>query len=165
MPGIWTSLPSHPSISRPIDRVFRIGFVITRRPEITAFLTAFPRATMLILIMGIAQTKALVLDLTPPAASKRQKRRIATYPLLTTRCLHQRRLGIATEPAMLAGNGLGFHAIVCHRVSWSRGHAVRGCPPRSLCRCTTPRSALSSGPCLLTRDHPSPAAPSGPESA
>ncbi len=28
VPGIWTSLTSHPSISRPIDRVFRIDFVI-----------------------------------------------------------------------------------------------------------------------------------------
>ena len=99
MPGIWASLTSHNSIPRPIDGVFRIGFVITRRPEITALLTTFPRATMVILIMGVAHTKALVLDLTPPAASKRHKRRIATDPLLTTRCLHQRRLGIATESA------------------------------------------------------------------
>jgi hypothetical protein len=38
--------------------------------------------------MGIAQAKAFVLDLTPPAASQRQKRRIATYPLLTTRGFH-----------------------------------------------------------------------------
>jgi hypothetical protein len=60
----------HPSISRPIDGVFRIGFVISGGPEITALLTAFPRATMVILIMGITQTKALVLDLTTPAASK-----------------------------------------------------------------------------------------------
>ena len=76
---------------------------------------------MLIFIMGVAQTKALVLDLTPPAASKRHKRRIATYPLLTTWGLHQWRLGIATEPAMLAGNRLGFHAIVRHRMAFSGG--------------------------------------------
>ena len=75
---------------------------------------------MLILIMGVAQTEALVLDLTPPAASKRHKRRIATDPLLTTWGFHQWRLGIATEPAMLASNGLGFHPIVRHSVSWSR---------------------------------------------
>src|SRR6266446_288691 len=121
MPGIWTSLTSHPSISRPIDRVFRIGFVISWRPEITAFLTAFPRATMVILIMGITHTKAFVLDLTTPAASKRKKGRIATYPLLATRCLHQWRRGIATEPAMLAGNRLGFHTVVRHRIAFSGG--------------------------------------------
>ena len=69
---------------------------------------------MVTLIMGIAHAKAFVLDLTPPATSKRQKRRIATYPLLTTRGFHERRLGIATEPAMLAGNRLGFHSVVCH---------------------------------------------------
>jgi hypothetical protein len=72
---------------------------------------------MVILIMGIAHAKAFVLDLTPPAASKRHKRRIATYPLLTTRGFHQWRLGIATEPAMLAGNRLGFHPVVRHRVT------------------------------------------------
>ena len=100
-----------------------------------------------------------MLDLTPPTASKRHKRCIATYPLLTTRGLHQRRLGIATEPAMLAGNGLGVHAIVRHHVSLSRGPPYRGGPPRSLCRCTAPRSALSSWTMLcLPRDHPSPAA-------
>ena len=43
---------------------------------------------MVILIMGIAQAQAFVLDLTTPAASKRHKRRIATYPLLTTRSFH-----------------------------------------------------------------------------
>jgi hypothetical protein len=76
---------------------------------------------MLILIMGIAQAKAFVLDLTPPAASKRHKRRIATYPLLTTRGFHSRRLGIATEPAMLAGNRLGFHTVVRHRMAFFGG--------------------------------------------
>jgi len=72
---------------------------------------------MLIFIMGVAHTKALVLDLTTPPASKRTKRRIATYPLLTTWGFHQRRLGIATEPAMLAGNRLGFHAVISHRMA------------------------------------------------
>ena len=121
MPGIWTSFISHYSIFWPIDWVFGIDFVISRRPEITALLTAFPRATMLVLIVRVTQTKAFVLDLTPPAASQRHKRRIATYPLLTTRGLHSRRLGIATEPAMRAGNRLGFHAVVRHGVAFSGG--------------------------------------------
>jgi hypothetical protein len=88
---------------------------------------------MLILIMGVAQTKAFVLDLTPPAASKRHKRRIATDPLLTTWGFHQRRRGIAPEPAMLAGNRLGFHAIVSHRMAFSGGgrrhlsYSLEGC--------------------------------------
>src|SRR5712692_2972004 len=76
---------------------------------------------MLVLIMGIAHTKAFVLDLTTPAASKRHKGRIATYPLLTTRSFHQRRRGIATEPAMLASNRLGFHTVVCHRTAFCGG--------------------------------------------
>ena len=109
------------SISWPIDWVFRRGFVIAWRPEITAFLTAFPRATMLILIVGIAQTQALMLDLTTPAASTRHKGRIATYPLLTTRRFHSRRRGIATEPTMLAGNRPGVHAVVRHEVAFSGG--------------------------------------------
>ena len=121
MPGIWTLLTSHPSISWPIDRVFRIDFVISWRPEITALLTAFPRATMVILIMGVAQTKALVLDLTTPTASKRHKGRIATYPLLTTRRLHQRRRGIATETTMLTGHRLGFQPVVRHEIAFSGG--------------------------------------------
>ncbi len=122
MPGIWTSLTSHHRlISWPIDRVFRIPLVIAWRPEFTALLTTFPRATMLILIMGIAHTKALVLDLTPSAASKRNERRIATYPLLTTGGFHQRCLGIATEPAMLAGNRRGFHTVASHRMAFFGG--------------------------------------------
>ena len=74
---------------------------------------------MLILVMGVAQTKAFVLDLTTPAASKRQKRCIATDPLSTTRRLHQRRRGIATETTMLASNRLGFHAVVSHGVTFA----------------------------------------------
>jgi predicted membrane-bound dolichyl-phosphate-mannose-protein mannosyltransferase len=70
VPGIWTLLPSHPSISWPVDWMFRRGFVLSWRPDITACLTAFPRATMLILIVGVAQTKAFVLDLATPAASQ-----------------------------------------------------------------------------------------------
>ena len=76
---------------------------------------------MLILIMGVAQTKAFVLDLTTSAASKRHKGGIATYPLLTTWGFHQGRLGITTEPAMLAGNRRGFHAIVGHRMAFLGG--------------------------------------------
>jgi hypothetical protein len=81
---------------------------------------------MLILIMGVAHTKTLVLDLTPPAASKRHKGRIATDPLLTTRRLHQRRRGIATETTMLAGNRLRFHPIVRHGVAFSGGVGTLG---------------------------------------
>jgi hypothetical protein len=40
---------------------------------------------MFILIVGVAHTQAFVLDLTTSTASKRQKGRIATNPLLTTR--------------------------------------------------------------------------------
>ena len=76
---------------------------------------------MPILIVGIAQAKALMLDLASPAASKREKGRITTYPLLTTRRFDQRRLGITTKPAMLASNRLGFHAIVGHGLSWFGG--------------------------------------------
>lgn len=99
---------------------------------------------MLILIVGRAQTKPLMLDLTSPAASKRYKGRIATDPLLTTRRFDERRLGIATKTTMFAGNRLRFHAIVCHHLSLSRWPPYRGCPPCSLWRCITPRSALAS---------------------
>ena len=144
MPGIWTSLTSHHAIFWPIDRIFRRGSVISRRPEITALLTGFPRATMFILIVGVAQTQAFVLDLTPPAASKRHKGRIATDPLLTTRRLHQRCRCIATEATMRAGNRLRFHAVLRHGgscVSW-RGWLSH--PSYSLARCITQLSALSS---------------------
>ncbi len=152
MPGIWTSLTTiHPSIFWPIDRVFRIGFVISGRPEITTLLTAFPRAPMLILIMGITHTKALVLDLTTPAASKRHKGRIATDPLLTTLSLHQRRLGITTEPAMLTGNRLGCHAVVCHRMAFFGGvgdFVIPRARLRGASRCQSfyPRGSSSNQP-------------------
>ena len=71
--------------------------------------------------VGIAQRKAFVLILTAPPTSKGHKSGIATYPLLATRRLHQRHRGIATKAAMVTGNGLGFHPIVCHHVSLSRG--------------------------------------------
>jgi hypothetical protein len=109
---------------------------------------------MLILIMGIAQAQAFVFDLTPPAASKRHKRRIATYPLLTTRGFHSRRLGIATEPAMLAGHRLGFHAVVSHGDcllwGWLR-HASR-----SLAGCITPLIALSYAIIFISIHHQPP---------
>ena len=71
---------------------------------------------MLVLIVGIAQAEALVLHLAPPAPSKRQKRRITTNPLITTGRFDQWRCGIATEATMLAGNRLGFQAVVRHGV-------------------------------------------------
>ena len=72
---------------------------------------------MLILIVGITQAEAFVLHLAPPTPSKRKKRRITTNPLITTRRFDQRRCGIATEATMLAGNRLGFHAVVRHGLS------------------------------------------------
>ena len=108
---------------------------------------------MLILIVGIAHTKAFVLDLTTPAASKRQKGRIATDPLLTTRRLHQRRRGIATEPTMLASNRLGFHAVVRHGVALSGG--LESSSSRSLEGCITQLIALSYAIIFIsTRDDP-----------
>ena len=127
MPGIWTSLTfHHHSISWPIDRVFRIPLVISWRPERTALLTALPRAAMLVLIVGITQAEALVLHLAPPAPSKREKRCITTNPLLTTRRFDQRRCGIATETTMRSGYWCGFHAVVCHGLSWFVGLGLSG---------------------------------------
>ncbi len=80
---------------------------------------------MPILIVGITQAKALMLDLASPAASKGQNCRIATYPLLTTRRFAQRRLGITTKPAMLAGNRLGFHAIGSHELPLFGGGGIQ----------------------------------------
>jgi hypothetical protein len=127
VPGIWTSLTfHHRSIFWPIDRVCRIPLVISWRPERTALLTAFPRAAMLILIVGIAQTEAFVLHLALPTSSKRKERRITTNPLITTRRFDQRRLGIATEATMLTNNRFGFHAVVCHGLSWFVGMGFSG---------------------------------------
>ena len=118
MPEIWTSLTvHHHSISWPIDRVFRIPLVISWRPELTALLTALPRAAMLVLRMGIAQAEAFVLHLAPPAPSKRKRCCITTNPLITTRRFDQRRFGIATEATMLAGYRCGIHAVVRHGLS------------------------------------------------
>jgi hypothetical protein len=97
--------------------MFSIGFVLLRRPALSAFLTGLPRTRVTINVVGIAQRKAFVLILTAPPTSKGHKSGIAAYPLLATRRLHQRRRGIATKAAMLTGNGLGFHPIVCHHPS------------------------------------------------
>jgi hypothetical protein len=118
VPGIWTALTfHHHSISWPIDRVFRIPLVISWRPELTARLTAWPRAAMLVLIVGITQAEALVLHWAPPAPSKRKKRRITTNPLITTRRFDQRRCGIAPEATRLSGYRLGCQAVICHGLS------------------------------------------------
>ena len=120
-----TSLPGRNiSISRPIDGVLGVELVISWRPEIPAFLAAVPRSPMPILIVGITQAKALMLDLAAPAASKRHKGRIATDPLLTTRRFDQRRFGRAAKPTMLAGNQLGFHAVVSHGLPLGGGSRV-----------------------------------------
>ena len=71
---------------------------------------------MLVLVVGIAQAKAFMLHLASPATAKRQIGRIATYPLLATRCFDQCGPSIATKAAMLTGNQLGFHAVVGHRL-------------------------------------------------
>src|SRR5712691_967439 len=81
---------------------------------------------MLVLIVGIAQAKALMLHLAPPAPSKREKRCITTNPLLTTRRFDQRRFGIATETTMLSGYRFGFHAVVCHGLSLGVGLGLSG---------------------------------------
>ena len=122
LPGIWTSLTSRHSISRHIERMFRIRFVLLRRPELSAFLTGLPRTRVTIDVVGIAQRKAFVRILAAPPTSKGQKSGIAAYPLLATRRLHQRCRDIATKAAMLPGNGGGFHPIVCHHRSLA--HAV-----------------------------------------
>src|SRR4029434_10985611 len=89
--------------------------VVQAPQELTALLTALPRAAMLVLIVGITQAEALVLHLAPPAPSKRKKRSITTNPLIKTRRFDQRRCSIATEATMLAGHRCGFPAVVSHR--------------------------------------------------
>src|SRR5687768_9909291 len=83
----------------------------------TTLFRSLPRAAMLVLIVGIAQTEALVLHVAPPTPAKRHKRRITTNPLLTTRRFDQRRVGITAEATMLASYRLGFHAVVGHEGS------------------------------------------------
>ena len=101
--------------------MFRIGFVLLRRPELSARLTGLPRTRVAIKVVGRAQRKAFMLNLAASATSKRHKGRITTDPLLTTRRLHQRRRGIATETTMLAGNRLGFQPVVRHGIAFSGG--------------------------------------------
>jgi hypothetical protein len=69
---------------------------------------------MLVLIVGIAQAKAFMLHLASAATAKRQIGRIATYPLLATRCFDECGPSIATKAAMLTDHRLGFHAVVGH---------------------------------------------------
>jgi hypothetical protein len=112
VPRIWTALICHHrSIFWPIDRGFRRRVVIAGRPELTALLTAFPRAAMLLLIVGIAQAEAFVLHVAPPPPAQRHTGRSTPHPRLTTRRFAQRRVGIATEATLRAGNRLGFHAV------------------------------------------------------
>src|SRR5262249_8768203 len=128
-----TSLPGRNiSISRPIDGVLGVESVIAWRPELPAFLAAFPRPLMPTRIAEKTKTKALSPVCTAPTASKRYKGGIATDPLLTTRRFDQRRLGITPKPTMLAGNQLGFHAVVSHRLPLCGG----GGTPSALCRRT-----------------------------
>ena len=85
---------SHYSISRHIERMFRIRFVLLRRTELSAFLTGLPRYRVTIDVVGIAQRKAFVLILAAPPTSQGHKSGIAAYPLLATRRLHERRRAI-----------------------------------------------------------------------
>ena len=157
VPGIWASMTSQHAIFWPIDGVLRLGFVLARRPEITALLTALPRATMLILRVGVAQTQTFVLDLTPSAASQRKKGRIATYPLLTTWRLHSRRRGIATESTMRAGHGFGCQAVGSHGVACSGG--VGGfVMPRTCLRGASRRPSLSAIGASSSQPSPTPMA-------
>lgn len=98
---------------------------------------------MPILIVGIAQAKALMLHLAPPAPSKREKRCITTNPLLTTRRFGQWRCGIATETTMLSGYWCGFHAVVCHGLSWFVGLGLSGREYAHQVHRTAHRSILS----------------------
>lgn len=153
MPGIWTSLTfHHRSIFRPIDRVFRIRLVISGRPELTALLTAFPRAAMLVFIVGIAHAEAFVLHLAPPTPSKRQKRRITTNPLLTTRLLTSGALASPQKRQYSPEIGLASMRLY---VTVSPCPVVWGCSVlRSLARCTLARIALSSPIMSLSTRHP-----------
>jgi hypothetical protein len=142
---IWASRsPAHASISGPINGILGVESVISWRPELPAFLAAFPRPPMPILIVGITQAKALMLDLASSPASKRYKGGIATYPLLTTRRCDQRRFGIAAKPTMLAGNRRGFHPVVRHALPLLDGGRMRS----ALCSvhgCITSWIILCSG--------------------
>ncbi len=147
LPGFWTSLHSCHAIPRHIDRMFGRGFVLVGCPEITALLTRLPRSPMVIDVMGRAEGKSLVLHLTAPAASHRDKGRIAAYPLLATRRLHSRRRGIATQATLCTGHGLGFHPIVRPHVPLSDG-VKRAATRRARFRGASRRGSRSPrGPC------------------
>jgi hypothetical protein len=99
---------------------------------------------MLILSVGRAQTQACVLHLTPPATSQRHTGRLTTSPLLTTRGLASRRLGIATQATRLASHRRGCHAVVWHGSALSEevdGSVVplRPCRAASRHRARAPR--------------------------
>ena len=98
---------------------------------------------MLIFIVGITQAEAFVLHLAPPTPSKRQKCRITTNPLITTRRFDQRRFGIATEATMLAGHPFGFHAVIRHALSWYVGMGLACREFTRQVHCTAKRSMLS----------------------
>ena len=141
MPGIWPSLTFRRSISRHIDRMFRIAFGRLRRPELTACLTRLPRACVLVTQVGRAERQALVLLWATSATSHRHTRRLAPSPLLTTRRLHSWHRGSATQPTMLTGHGLRFPPMVCPHIPWSRG--VDGGPPAPLALPVPPAAAHS----------------------
>src|SRR2546425_11661154 len=111
---MWTSFTAYRFISRHIDRMFRIRFVLLWRPELTAWLTGLPRTRVAINGVGRAQRKAFGFNLAAAATSQRHQGGIAAYPLLATRRLHSRRRGIATKAALCTGNGRGFHPIGRH---------------------------------------------------
>src|SRR5262249_38293867 len=117
-PGLWTALPfHHHSIPRPMDRVVRIPLLSARRPARPARLPAFPRAVVLILIVGIAQAAALVLHWAPPTPAQGQQRRIPTHPLRPTRRFDQRRWGIATAATRVASSRVGCQAVGWHALA------------------------------------------------
>ena len=112
---------------------------------------SFPTTPMVILIMGVAHTKALVLDLTAPAASKRQKGRIAAYPLLATRGFHH--APMASPQKRQCSPAIGLASIRLYvMVSPGLWAWVRRVS-RALERCITPLIVLSYGPrCIATQD-------------
>ncbi len=76
------------SVSRDIEGMFGIGFVLGWGPELPAVATRVPRPSVAITIVGIAQSKAFVLHLTAPAPVNGHESGIATDPLVATRRLH-----------------------------------------------------------------------------
>src|SRR5262249_42713353 len=113
-----------------------------RRPALPARLPAFPRAVVLILIVGIAQAAALVLHWAPPTPAQGQQRRIPTHPLRPTRRFDQRRWGIATAATRVASSRVGSRAVGWHALALGVGLG-RGCRARAHQGTAAP-SALSS---------------------